>query len=389
LENRHYALYKPLTDELPRNHTLGVVGERKMAQMIAQKAGYGANSDTFSPLMATAVPEVIPMFIRAFPFFEALRKVPANGISHTWSQWTSFTQTQDPNTISETGFVNDDANTYVRKTTNIAIFAIRRSASLKANLAGMAQGLNLYDREVSGGILTMGRDVQMESLRYQETYADLAHGYNGATPLTPTQWTAASQNPDGKYDPNGFNGLRYIAQNEAPPENTIQVDVSAAGNPTGGWTDHRVLMGVRQVVDNLADKGGRADMLIATTTGATMLMRDHLSFVRIVITGGMSQLPGIPPVQMVSTNQGDLPLFVIPGYHLGSYVSGGNTFQDIFVLNSEDLEMPYLGNPEPSVLTIPMGVNGQLVQMAIVYCMYGLVSLAPSLNLGRVQLKLQ
>ncbi len=377
MENQHFTHWKPVTKDLPRNHFLGM--EQRLAGEISQKAGYGANSDTSSPIFTTGpLGSVIPLFVRKFPLWDLLRKVPSNGISHTWAQQVAFTETSDPNTIAETGFVNDDANAYVRQTTNIAIFAERRSASLKASLAGRAQGTDLFDLELQGGLTTLARDFQNETLRYQETLNDAAH--TGANKYT---------NPDGAYDPNGFNGLRFILNNQTPPENSVAVNVS---NPP--WTDHRVLFGVRSVIDAMFDKGADATQMIivCSSFAAEQLLQDEIAYVRYVPNNnGMLIAPNYN-VKTVSTNQGQIPIMVVPamgsGYNVYTQTIGGasHSVEDMFIIDTDKLVIPYLGNPEPSILRIPTGVNGQLVEMAIPYMMAGLAALSPSIGLGRVQL---
>jgi hypothetical protein len=380
------SLYKGVED-LPRGHYI-YGAEKRLGEGISTKTGVIATSDTTSPLVVQGMEDtVIPLFVRNFPLWAIFRKVPANGLSHTWAQWNAFSNNTFPTTISETGFINDDSNSYNRRTTNIAVFATRRTLPLKASLAGAAAGgvsSDLMGRELNGGLLTLARDGQNEMLRFQTTYNDAAHGGTGASGA---QIAAAYQNPDGWYDPNGFNGLRYIANNETPPENTILVDISG-----GAWTDQRVLKGVHNAVNYLWDKGGRADCIVTGSAGSTALFADQFSLVRYDKQANSEIVPGFR-VRTVDTDQGPLPVMLIPGNSLGTYVindGGGNPhlYQDLYILDSEQFEIPYLGNPEPSIIRIPTAVNGQLVEASVLYAMYGLAALAPSISLARVQIKL-
>ncbi len=382
-----HMLYKEIEADLPRGHFIAGY-KSKALDKIATKAGVIATSDTTSPLVVQGLADTItPLFVRQFPIWGVFRKVPANGMSHTWAQWNAYTQTSDPNTISETGFVADDANSYNQRTTNIAVFAQRRTLPIKASLAGAAAGglsADLMGREINGGLLTLARDGQNEILRYQATLNDAAHGGAGATAA---QTAAAYQNADGKFDPNGFNGLRYIANNETPPENTLLVDVSA-----GTWTDQRVLKAIHNVTNFLWDKGGSADLIITGSTGSTALFADQFSLIRYEKQANAEIIPGFK-VRTIDTDQGPLPVLVVPGMALGTYAindAGGvpHLYQDVYVLNTNDFEIPYLGDPEPSLIRIPTAVNGQLVEATILFAMYGLAALAPSVSLARVQLKL-
>lgn len=363
-----YPMWRPITKDLPRAHFLGM--QDKLAGEILAKALPGATSDTTSPIVAQELaPEVIPMFVSQFPLFDLLKKVPSNGLSHTWLQQTGYTMTSAPNTIPETGTVADDANTYLRKTTNIAVFAIRRSISLKAQLAGAAAGgpsADLYGREVAGGLMTLARDAQLETLRYQ----------------TSVPASTTTTDPNGAYDPNGYNGLRYILQNETPPENSIIVDISSPP-----WTDQRVLKGVRAMVNAIWDKGGKVDLLVTSTLGSEAMFEDQFQLVRYVKSDDRMQItPGLS-VRAIDTDQGPIPVLVVPGQALGTWTASGHSYTDIFAIDTDRLVMPYLGSPSPSVIRVPAAVNGQLVEVAIPFCMYGLAAEAPALSLGRISLK--
>ncbi len=374
MSDKHYPLWKPVTKDLPVHHFLGQ--ERSIADKILQKSGTGASSDSTSPIVAQDLaPDIIPVFVRNWPFFDMVRKVPANGLSHTYLQQTSFSQTSDPNTIAETGTVNDDSNSYQRLTSNVAVFAIRRSVSMKAQFAGNAVGgpsADLYGKEVVGGMQTLARDVQNESLRFQTDVNNLAL----SNPYI---------DPNGKYDANGFNGLRYIANVQTPPENSVQVDIRTP------WTDQRVLKAVRKAVNSIWDKGGKIDLIVCNTTGSEAMFEDELSLVRYVRSdNNLEIIPGLT-VRAISTDQGLIPVLVVPGQFLGQWSPnlGTNLYQDILLLDTDLLEMPYLGSPVPSIIRIPTAVSGQLTEVAIPFCMYGLAALAPSIGLGRVSLQVQ
>jgi hypothetical protein len=397
------VLWKPITKDLPLWHTLGGYNDGRMIEALASKMGAdpmavakafgeistrsggfaitgGAGSDSTSPIVAQDLaPEIIPVYVRDFPLYDMIRKVPANGLSHTYLQQTSFTGTTDPNTISETGAVSDDANTYMRLTSNIAVFAIRRSVSLKAQFAGNAAGgpsSDLYGKEVQGGLTTIARDAQNETLRYQADVNNSATAYpNGGDKYS---------DPNGAYDGNGYNGLRYILNTQTPPENTFVADV------TSTWSDQRVLRSARKMVNAIWDKGGKVDLLITDTNGAEALFEDQMALSRIMIPPkSMEIIPGFS-VRAIDTDQGIVPVLVVPGKALGKWSPNGGTnlYRDIFGIWTEMLEMPYLGSPAPTVIRIPTAVNGQLVEVAIPFAMFGLAALAPQ-YFGRVSLKVQ
>lgn len=362
---RKYALWKPISKALPRNHTVFGAFEKKVEDLATKAV---ADSGTTSPIVPQPLsPEVIPIFVSKFPLFDLLEKVPSNGLSHTYQQQTAFTQTTDPNTISEAGTVNDDTNSYVRQTSNVAVFAIRRGVTLKGQYAGQNAGgpaSDLMGRELRGGLLTISRDAQKETLRYQDVD-------NASTTSTA---------PNGKYDADGFNGMRWTMANRVPAANTIAVDIRTP------WTDQRVLKAVRKGVNQVWDLGGEIDLLIANTTGSEAMFEDQVDLVRYVRNDQVEIAPGLV-VRAIQTDQGLIPVLVVPGDAIGTYTDGVNTFQDIIGINTETIAMPYLGNPEPSVLRIPLGVDGTLRELAIPFSMLGLACEAPQ-YMFRVKLEI-
>jgi len=350
-----YPLWRPATKDLPRNH--GGMQFEKGVEDLATKAV--ADSVSTSPIVPQELsPEVIPIFVRDFPLYDMIRKVPSNGLSHTFQQQTAFSQNATPALISETGTVSDDVNTYNRQTSNVSVFGVRRGVTLKGKYAGAnagGPGSDLAGRELEGGLLTIARDAQNVLLRYQDVDS------------SSTTDTAAN----GRYNVHGFNGLRYVLQNLAPSANTITVDI------TSPWTDQRVLKAVRKGVNQVWDAGGKINLLITNTTGSEAMFEDQLSLVRYVDDKTSEIIPG-HTVRMISTDQGLIPVLVVPGGALGTYVgAGSHTYSDIIGVDTDTLEMPYLGNPTPSVLRIPIGTDGSLRELVIPFAMFGLACLAP------------
>jgi hypothetical protein len=357
---REYHLWKPAANTLQR------ASAEELMSLFATRV---ADTNVGSPIMADRLsPDVMPTFVADFPFYELIEKVPSNGVSHTFEQQTAFSQSTAPHTIGETGTVADDTNTYLRKTTNIAVFAERRGVTLKAQFAGRAAGgpsSDLAGREIKGGLLTIARDAQMEMLSYQDS--------------DPTSTTATAAN--GVFDVNGFNGLRYQAEVLAPPENTAIVDIRSS------WTDQRVLMAFRQINNAIWDKGGRLDLAVANTTGANALFRDQMNLVRYIKEADRMEIaPGLT-VKAVETDQGLIPVLPVPGSSIGTWTDGVGLYTDIFLMWTEAFELPYLGAPEPTIISVPIGTDGQLRELKIPYLMIGLANKAP-IYLGRVSLRI-
>jgi hypothetical protein len=358
--NSEHSLWKPASADLPRDDNA--------LMSLAVKAGLATragNSETTSPIVATRLdPTVMKVFVDRFPLYDLLEKVPSNGLSHTFLQETAFSGSPTPHTIAETGNVTDDANVYLRKTTNIMLIAERRGISLKAQYAGANSGgasTDLMARELAGGLLTLARDAQNEMLTYQD--AD------------PTSTLASA--PNGIYDANGINGLRYILANQAPPENSVAVDIRTP------WTDQRILTAVRNVVNAITDKGGLPDLLVCSAKFSQALFADQMQLTRYVMAPTMHQItPGLS-VRAISTDAGEIPVVIIPGNFIGSWGATTPIYQDAFILQTNALEIPYLGAPEPTVLRIPIGTDGSVRELAIPFVLLGLACLAPQYQ-GRV-----
>lgn len=362
---RRYSLYKPVTKDLPRQH-FPLKSEQKMYAF----ARAVADSGTTAPIVPQELsPEVIPIFVDAFPLFDMIEKEPSNGLSHTYQQQTAFSLNSTPAFIGEDGSVSDDQNVYVRQTSNIGVPAVRRGVSVKAQSAGQQSGgpaSDLMGRELKGGLLTIARDTQNVALRYQEIFS-------GETTTT---------SEDGAYLAEGFNGIRYVLNQLAPSANTIEVDI------TSPWTDQRVLKAVRLGCNQVYDAGGKIDLLIANTTGSEAMFEDQFDLVRWVNADADHEIiPGLS-VRAISTDQGLVPVLVVPGNSIGTWLDGDeNVYQDIIGVWTETLRMPYLGNPLPSVLRIPIGVDGTLRELAIPFAMFGLACMAPQ-YMFRVSLKI-
>jgi hypothetical protein len=105
----------------------------------------------------------------------------------------------------------------------------------------------------------------------------------------------------------------------------------------------------------------------------------------------MDEVEFIPGVQVpaVMTSLGKLPIVGVPGDAIGTYSStvftgGTKTVADLYMINEQELQIPYLGSPGPSVIEIPPGVSGQLSRLYIVWGMFGLALLS---NLHSVKLR--
>ena len=135
-------------------------------------------------------PLIYAAFVRRFPAFARVDKVPANGLVHTYQR---VDQRPAATYIAETATVPDSQSVYTRATSNIAVLALRVGTSLKQSLSVAAGGMgfNTEQQEISFGIEAIAAQLQQTYLQGNATVV------------------AGTLNlPDGLYDANSFDGLR-------------------------------------------------------------------------------------------------------------------------------------------------------------------------------------
>jgi hypothetical protein len=309
-----------------------------MLRKAMDSAGAGAliRQDLEAPLLA--------LFVKRFPAFQRIRKIPANGLVHAWNKITDY---GDAEFMPELGTVTDDNNTYERATTNIGILARRVGISLKAGFAVTAGGggWNLEQTELEGGLTAIAHKMQKTIFQGNST----ASG-----------GTAADE--DGEYDPNAFTGLRQILKNDAEDANVSDAD------PTN-WDD--MTSAVAAGVVTTTDAGATAPSIVYLRNSEFQKWnQQQMPLVRIV-RDSAEFVPGIR-VPAIATPAGDIPLAPVAGDSIGHYDLAGKDTADAYVLDEETIALPFLGSDSITTLDIPIGVAGQLVHYFIVFCMFGL-----------------
>lgn len=302
-------------------------------------------------------PVLQELYVREFPFWDLINKIPSNGLVHAYNQITSF---GDAEFMPELGTVTDDRSTYVRATTNIAILATRRGVSLKGAFAVRAGGAGFDPEqlEIQGGLRAIAH--KMQKTIFQGNASD-------------SGGTAADE--DGEFDPNGFDGLRKIYNTAR----AVNVDPATSPDTTGN---------VRRAIDaalmEALNNGGRVDNITLRPQELSTFNIQQDPNVRYMADIARASV-GVN-VQQVNTIMGSLGFTVVPGDAIGEYeyggsssggVDSGDTVADIYFNDMSNLAIAYLGSPGPTVLDIPVGVSGQLVHLYIVFIMGGLLVRAP------------
>jgi hypothetical protein len=303
-------------------------------------------------------PILYALFVKKFPFFDRIRKEPANGLVHAFNQQSAY---GDAVFQTETGTVTDDVNTYARQTTNVAVLATRRGITLKSQFAitqGGAPGQQGLSTELEGGVTAIAHKLQKTLFQGN---ADTTSGAGAATEL-------------GAYDANGFSGLRKLLGAAA---GTAQI----ANKGTAAY-----LSVINNNVADILSAGGNPSAILVNPADYAGLVNEVTNLVRYSGTSRASEQMGLG-LGSVVTAAGELPLLAVPGDAIGTYTYSSTAYRDMYVVDESVWSMPYLGSDSITTLEIPVGVNGALSRLYIMYCMFGLANKAPQFN-GKIRVSI-
>jgi hypothetical protein len=322
------------------------------------------------PLIREDVEQLVRVgYLRKFPAAEAFNAVPANGIEHSYNVETSPGDASTLDELGDLGTVDSDTS-YERDRTNVAILATRRAVSLKLQFASAQSGMNYNlsgptNRNVMGGITAIANKDQ--SLVLQGNYTDN---------------TGTLNNELGLYDALGFDGLRK--------------KLSGAGTSINKADDETYLHVINKAIAEIANAGGSVeDTLVLRSYGASLAIDAELQqFYRIeneTPKGGVDSALSRVGIRNVA---GALSKFTpVPsgsqGQGIGYYdVAGPVTMEDVYVCDPGGIEKPYLGSPTPTVLELPIGFNGRLSSVYVIFLMTGLAVFIPSFH-RKIRIKRQ
>ena len=298
-------------------------------------------------------PILYSLFVKRFPFFERIRKEPANGLVHAFNQQTAY---GDAVFQTETGTVTDDNNTYSRQTTNVAVLATRRGITLKQQFAltGGGSPFNGLSAELGGGVDAIAHKLQKTLFQGNATTTS---GAGATTEL-------------GAYDANGFDGLRKLL-GTAAGSGVIATKGTAA-----------YLATINSAVASVLDNGGNPSAILCSPTDYAGLVNELTNLVRYNAPAQADQAAGATFGSVV-TAAGALPILAVAGDSIGSYTVTSPTtanYRDMYIVDEDSWSMPYLGADSITTIEIPVGVNGALSRLYIMYVMFGLANKAPQFN---------
>jgi len=303
-------------------------------------------------------PILYALFVKKFPMFDRLRKEPANGLVHAFNQQSAY---GDAVFQTETGTVTDDVNTYARQTTNVSVLATRRGITLKSQFAitqGGAPGQQGLSTELEGGVTAIANKLQKTLFQGNST---VTSGAGAATEF-------------GAYDANGFDGLRKLLGATA-----AQAQIANKGTAS-------YLSVINNNVADILSAGGNPSAIALNPTDYAGLVNEVTNLVRYNGASRSSEVAGLA-LGSVVTAAGELPLLAIPGTAIGTYTYSSTAYRDMYVVDESVWSMPYLGSDSITTLEIPVGVNGSLSRLYIMYCMFGLANKAPQFN-GKIRVSI-
>jgi hypothetical protein len=296
-------------------------------------------------------PILYSLFVKRFPFFERIRKEPANGLVHAFNQQTAY---GDAVFQTETGTVTDDSATYARQTTNVSVLATRRGITLKSQFA-LTQGgspFNGLSSELASGVTAIAGKLQKTLFQGNATNT-----------------TGTAANELGAYDANGFDGLRKLLGSAAGQGEIVTKGTAA------------YLASINEAVASVLDNGGNPSAILCSPTDYAGLVNELTNLVRYNAPAA-DQAAGATFGQVV-TAAGALPILAVAGDSIGSYTVTSPTtanYRDMYVIDEDSWSLPYLGADSITTLEIPVGVNGSLSRLYIMYVMFGLANKAPQFN---------
>ncbi len=286
-------------------------------------------------------PLIYAAFVRRFPAFARVDKIPANGLVHTFQRVDSR---PSASYIAETATVPDAQSVYTRATSNIAVIALRVGTSLKQSLSVAAGGMpwNTEQQEISFGIESIAAQLQQTYLQGNATIV-------GGTLTT----------VDGLYDANSFDGLRRTV----PAANIRAIGVDT------------ILEGLNQTDAMAVNNGGLTSAVIMRVSDAVQFENELQPFRRFVDSEKVEVVPGLPNVTGVNlSGSGLVPVIKVPGADMTQYTG----VADAFLIDESVVSMPYLGSDTPTVIELPLGVSGSLTKLYILVGMFGMAVRVPN-----------
>ena len=318
----------------------GAFGDANVSNQISKSLDSGSGSG--GPLIRTDIdPLLREAYLRKFPLGDMVRRIPANGLVHSYDQRTS------PGTaafIDELGSISAIASdsTYVRSAnSHIGVIGAQRQVSLKLQYAVAQSGMS-FDLTGAGNLEVIGALTAIALVNQ----AAIAQG----------NFTDAAKTLDdeeGVTDTKAFDGLRTTLKGAS-------TSVTKSAGESYMDAINRAVIGV------LNSGGDVASLTVLMSLGARFAIDQELiNFYRIMNStpaGGVATNLGSNGIMTVAdTLTRFLPIpAAAQGQGMGYYTLAGTVTEDMDVIDPSNIALAYLGSPTPSVLELPVGYNNAL-----------------------------
>jgi hypothetical protein len=331
----------------------------------AAKGNLGGHSDVVrraldttsgAPLIRTDIePFLYEAYLREFPVAERFARVPANGLVHTYEVRTAIPDGTTTNDIGDFSgaFTN---STYERDaSTRISIIVSPVAIGLKLALAVQQSGMVNFNLQGNDNLEVMG--AMKGIARKKQTLILQGNSSTAARTL---------DDEDGLYNALDHDGLRKLL-----------MDASTSLTKDAGDSYRRTL---RRIAAQIRNAGGSARNIVAfCSEGVQIVIDEELEeFYRITNSrpdGGVDTNLSANGIRLGSKELSEI--VTVPagsqGSGMGYYTFGGNVVEDIDVLDTTGVKIPYLGSPTPTILELPMGFDLKLARTFVPFEMSGLM----------------
>ncbi|MBI3654060.1 MAG: hypothetical protein HY231_23770 [Acidobacteria bacterium] len=337
-------------------------------QKAAQDNLFGRNSEgvqkaldasSGSVLIRTDIePVLYEVFLRRFPAAEVIRRIPANGIVHTYNRRTA---TGAAVTISDLGDMSGSVvNSTLGQSQNshIATIISPRAIGLKLQYAVQQSGMNFgiegnSNLELVAAMYAIANKLQTLVLQ--------GNSSTGSKTL---------DDEDGLTDANGFDGLRTLLKGGSTSINKATSDA---------FVDT-----INKAVGQIMNAGGDVNnllvfMSIAVRFALNLELQQFMRVTNKTPSGGFDT--GLSANGIVTLGEWLTKIMNIPSASqsvgMGYYTYSSVVTEDIDVIDPMTLALAYLGSPTPVVLELPIGFNHQLSNVYYPFLMNGLVFYTP------------
>ncbi len=357
----------PFHEWLSRNQTgfdvtAQAINQAAVAKQFGEASGFiqrALDVSSGGPLIRTDIEQVLhEVYLRRFPAAEAIRRIPANGINHTYNRRTAPGTATTIDDLGDMSAAMTNSTIGQSSTSHVATIVSPRAIGLKLR----------YAVEQSGMSFNLSGNDNLELVAAMYAIASK----NQALMLQGNYSTAAKtlDDEEGVTDSYGYNGLRTLLKggstsiNKATSDAFIDVINRAVGQimNAGGDVDNiLVLMSVAvrfalnlEMQQFLRVNNDRVGGAINTALSANGLVTIGEWISRVMSVPANTQATG-----------------------LGYYTYSAAVTEDIDVIDPSILAFAYIGSPTPVVLELPVGFNSQLSQVYYPFLMNALVAYIP------------